>query len=84
MSPSARYLLDLFPAALRDNTRISRSRVVRGEEFRGYIASKRRYFYGVRAQVVTTKEGVPVESAFLPGAAGNVRARPARRQPTLH
>ena len=72
-SVSTRYLLDSFPVALCDNMRISRCRLVRDEEFRGYIASKRRYFYGVRVQVVTTEEGVPVELAFLPGAASDVR-----------
>lgn len=66
---STRYLLDSFPVAVCDNMRISRCRLVKDEEFRGYIASKRRYFYGVRVQVVTTEEGVPVELAFLPGAA---------------
>ena len=73
LSPSARYLLDSFPVAVCDNMRISRCRMVADEEFRGYIASKRRYFYGVRVQVVTTEEGVPVELAFLPGAASDVR-----------
>jgi hypothetical protein len=53
--------------------RISRCRLVRDEEFRGYVASKRRYFYGVRVQVVTTEEGVPVEFAFPPGSASDVR-----------
>ena len=72
-SPSSRYLLDSFPVAVCDNMRISRCRLVKDEEFRGYIASKRRYFYGVRVQVVTTEEGVPVELAFLPGAAADVR-----------
>jgi hypothetical protein len=73
LSPSTRYLLDSFPVAVCDNMRISRCRLAKGEEFRGYIASKRRYFYGVRVQVVTTEEGVPVELAFLPGAASDVR-----------
>jgi hypothetical protein len=73
-SVSTKYLLDSFPVAVCDNMRISRCRLIRGEEFRGYIASKRRYFYGVRVQVVTTEDGVPVELAFLPGAASDVRA----------
>jgi hypothetical protein len=72
-SPSTRYLLDSFPVAVCDNMRISRCRLVGDEEFRGYIASKRRYFYGVRVQVVTTEDGVPVELAFLPGSASDVR-----------
>ena len=73
MSGAAAYLLDSFPVAVCDNIRISRSRLVRGEQFRGRKASHRRYFYGVRVQVVTTEEGVPVEFAFLPGSAADVR-----------
>jgi len=73
MSPSTKYRLDSFPVPVCDNIRIPRCRLVQGEEFRGYIASKRRYFYGVKVQVVTTEEGVPVELAFLPGEASDVR-----------
>ncbi len=72
-STSTKYLLDSFPVAVCDNIRISRSRLVRGEQFRGRAASDRRYLYGVRVQVVTTEEGVPVELAFLPGSASDVR-----------
>lgn len=35
---------------------------------------KKRYFYGVRVQLLTTKNGIPVEFAFLPGSASDVRA----------
>ncbi len=72
-STSTRYLLDSFPVAVCDNIRISRSRLVKGEQWRGRAAAHRRYFYGVRVQVVTTEEGVPVELAFLPGHASDVR-----------
>lgn len=72
-SPSAKYLLDSFPVAVCDNVRIRRCRLARGEQFRGRAAAKRRYFYGVRVQVVTTEAGVPVEFAFLPGAANDTR-----------
>jgi hypothetical protein len=72
-SPSTKYLLDSFPVAVCDNIRIKRCRLARGEQFRGRSASKRRYFYGVKVQVVTTEEGVPVELAFLPGSASDVR-----------
>ncbi len=70
---SNKYLLDSFPVPVCDNIRISRSRMVRGEQFRGRICSKRRYFYGVKVQVVTTEGGVPVEFAFLPGSASDAR-----------
>lgn len=63
----SRYLLDSFPVAVCDNIRIKRCRIVRDERFRGYLTSKRRYFYGVRVQVVTRGDGVPVEFSILPG-----------------
>jgi len=64
----SRYSLDSFPVAVCDNIRISRCRLAQGSQFRGYVASKRRYFYGVRMQVVVTVEGVPVEFSILPGS----------------
>jgi len=63
----SRYLLDSFPVTLCDNIRIARCRLARDERFRGYCASKRRYFYGVRVQVITRCDGVPVEFSILPG-----------------
>lgn len=70
---STKYLLDSFPVPVCDNIRISRSRLAKGEQFRGRICSKRRYFYGIKVQVVTTEAGVPVEFAFLPGSASDTR-----------
>jgi hypothetical protein len=64
----SRYSLDSFPVAVCDNIRIPRSRLAQGKEFRGYLASKRRYFFGVRVQVVVTVQGVPVEFSVLPGS----------------
>ena len=75
LSASPRYLVDSFPVALCDNIRTKRCRLVpRNEAFRGKHASKRRFFYGARVVVVATEAGLPVEFAFLPGAAFDVRA----------
>jgi len=63
----SRYSLDSFPVAVCDNIRIARCRLAQGAQFRGYLASKRRYFFGVRVQVIATIEGVPVEFSVLPG-----------------
>jgi hypothetical protein len=70
---STEYLIDSFPVSVCHNIRIPRCRIVRSEEFRGYIASKRTYFFGVRVHVLTTSHGIPVEFAFLPGGANDVR-----------
>jgi len=63
--PERTYVVDSLPVAVCDNIRIKRCRIyppqVHGEAFRGYIASKRRYFYGLRVHLVTTGAGEPVE-----------------------
>jgi len=71
---SFEYIMDTFPVAVCDNIRIKRCRLVRSEEFRGYCASKRRYFYGVKVQIVSTSDGIPVEILFLPGSAHDSEA----------
>ncbi len=74
ISDYTEYLLDSFPVAMCDNIRIFKVKLINSEEYRGYIASKKRYFYGVRVQLLSTKNGIPVEVAFLPGSASDVRA----------
>ena len=68
------YLLDSFPIPMCDNIRIFNVKLIKSEVMRGYIASKKRYFYGIRVQLLTTKNGIPVEFVFMPGSANDVRA----------
>lgn len=62
------YVIDSFPMRVCHNIRISRSKLFKGKQWRGYNASKREYFYGVKVQLLTTKEGIPVELCFTPGS----------------
>ena len=73
VSASTEYLLDSFPVPLCDNIRIPKVHLVRCEDYRGYIASKKRYFYGIRVHLLATRDGIPVEFAFLPGEANDTR-----------
>lgn len=73
MSPQSEYILDSFPVPICDNIRIPKVRLVKSEDYRGYIASKKRYFYGIRVQLLATRQGIPVEFAFLPGEANDTR-----------
>jgi hypothetical protein len=73
LNQKSEYLLDSFPIPVCDNVRISRCRLLQGKEYRGYIASKKRYFYGIRIHLVSTPQGVPVEWVFLPGGANDTR-----------
>ena len=67
------YVMDSFPVPVCDNIRISRSRIYKDEKYRGYIASKKRYFYGLRVHIVITKTGEPVEFILAPGAMNDCR-----------
>lgn len=65
--PEQTYVVDFsLPVAACDNIRIRRCKLYppqeHGKAFRGYVASKRRYFYGLRVHLVTTGgAGEPVE-----------------------
>ena len=66
------YLLDTFPIAVCDNIRISRCRIYQDEAFRGYQASKKRFFYGLKLHLMVTRDGAPVEFFLTPGSTGDV------------
>jgi hypothetical protein len=68
------YVIDSFPVPVCDNIRISRSKIVKGKQWRGKQCSMRRYFYGVKVQVLTTASGIPVEFSFVPGNESDVQA----------
>ena len=73
LNSSSEYLLDSFPVPICDNIRIRSAKLVSSEDYRGYIASKKRYFYGIRVQLLSTADGIPVEFVFLPGEAHDTR-----------
>lgn len=67
------YAVDSLPVAVCDNIRIKRCRLYPIAEhgarlFRGYIPSKRRYFYGLRVHLLVTAAGEPVEFAMAAGS----------------
>jgi hypothetical protein len=70
------YVVDSFPVAVCDNIRIRRCRLYppqeHGEAFRGYIASKRRYFYGLRVHLVVSSKGEPVEFSLAAGSEADI------------
>lgn len=65
---ASEYTMDSFPLIVCENIRIGRSRIVSGNAYRGYKASKRTYFYGFAVQVIATVDGIPVEFAAHPGS----------------
>jgi hypothetical protein len=61
------YSIDSFPVEVCHNIRIGRSRIVKGEQYRGKCASKRVYFYGFKVHMIVTSDGIPVEFTFTTG-----------------
>ena len=68
------YVIDSFPLAACDNYRILRCHLYQGEEWRGYQASKKRYFYGLKIHLMVTQQGQPVEFFLTPGSWSDTRA----------
>ncbi len=61
------YIIDSAPIAVCDNIRIRRNKLYGHEAYRGYQASKHRYFYGVKIHLLVTKDHQPVEFFLSPG-----------------
>src|SRR5215813_11830130 len=68
------YVIDSLPIAVCDHIRIRRSKIYAHEDFRGYQASKKRYFYGLKMPLMVTQDGHPVECFLTPGGFGDVDA----------
>ncbi len=71
------YVVDSLPVAVCGNIRIRHCRLYPLEEhggaFRGYVPSKRRYFYGLRVHLVVTRAGEPVEFSLVAGSEADVK-----------
>lgn len=74
ISGARSYIIDSFPVAVCDNIRIANCKLLKGKQWRGKQCSMRRYFYGVKVQVLTTETGIPVEFGFVPGSESDVQA----------
>jgi len=68
------YIIDSFPVAVCNNMRIANCKILKDNKWRGYTASMRSYFYGVKVQLLTTKDGIPIAFHFTPGKTADVKA----------
>jgi hypothetical protein len=74
LNDDAIYIIDSLPIAVCDNIRISRAKLYPEEQCRGYLPSKKRYFYGLKIHLLITKAGQPVEFFLTHGGFGDVDA----------
>ena len=68
------YIIDSFPVEVRNNMRILNCKILKDKKWRGYNASMRNYFYGIKAQLLTTKDGVAVAFHFTPEKTADAKA----------
>lgn len=73
-NPEGAYIVDTFPVPVCRNIRIKRGKIYRDEAFRGYCASKKEYFFGLKVAVIVTEAGEPVELLLVPGATADISA----------
>jgi hypothetical protein len=67
-NPLKTYLIDSFPVPVCRNIRIKKCRIYQDEEFRGYNASMKEYFYGLKVHLLITEDGIPAEMFLSPGS----------------
>ena len=67
ISGASSYVIDSFPVAVCDNIRISRSKILKGKQWRGKQSSMSRYFYGVKVQGINNGEGDTCRVWFCSG-----------------
>lgn len=75
-NPEGVYAVDSVPVPVCDTIRIRRCRLYprrkRGEAHRGYCASKRRYYYGLKGHLLVTAGGQPVEFVLTPASTADI------------
>jgi IS5 family transposase len=69
-----KFSLDSFPLPVCKNIRIKRSKIVKGDEYRGWCASKREWYYGYKVHLITADDGRIVEVEFTPGGVSDQAA----------
>jgi len=62
-----RLIVDSKPIKICENIRIPRAKVLKGEEYRGYIPSKREYFFGYKLHAVIDDVGLFREIHLIGG-----------------
>jgi transposase len=73
-NPTQEYIVDSCPVPVCDNIRIFTCRIYQDEAYRGKVASKKRFVYGLRVHLVITATGKPVEFVLAPASMSDLKA----------
>lgn len=71
---TVKYAVDSFPVPVCTNFRASRCRLFPGSQFRGYNASKKQYFHGLKCHAIVTGTGQVVSFLITPGCTHDLTA----------
>ena len=74
INPTQEYIVDSCPVPVCDNIRIFTCRLYQGEAYRGKVASKKRFVYGLRVHLLITATGQPVEFILAPASVSDLKA----------
>ena len=72
MRHEVEFVLDSLPVPACERARADRCRKVQGKDYLGYVAAKRRYFFGWRLHLVITPAGIPVTVLLTPARYGDL------------
>jgi len=62
------YAMDSFPVPVCKNIRIRRCKIYKEEQYRGFNASNKTYFFGLKVHMICTTKREPIEIIFSPGS----------------
>jgi hypothetical protein len=68
------FIVDSFPIPVIKNARISRAKIIDPEKNKGYCASKKEYFCGLKVHLVTSQTGIPIELFISSGSMHDIKA----------
>lgn len=74
-NPENLHIVDTLPVPVCRNIRIKRCKIYRDEgAHRGFCASKKEYFFGLKVCLIVTETGQPVEFCLVPGSWADIKA----------
>ena len=71
---SKKFIIDSFPVAACQNNKIFRCKLFTSDKYRGYTASKKSYFFGIKVHMTVSEDGIPIEFLLTPGSVADVTA----------
>jgi hypothetical protein len=68
------YLVDSMPVEVCMNVRSYRCRLLTGKQFIGFCKAKKKFYYGFKIHMITTRDGKPVEFIITPASTADITA----------